>query len=90
MNADAHEDCPTLNSVSTAHMLDKLAASLERLIHRRIPGMIRDLRVEVGSNEIWLQGRCATLYLKQSAQRAVMNVMAEVGLLTLRNDIEIA
>ena len=86
----ADTDSSAHSSLTTITLYDKLAASLERLIHCRIPGAIRDLRIEVGINEIWLRGHCATFFSKQTAQRAVMGVISDLSRLNLRNDIEVA
>jgi osmotically-inducible protein OsmY len=69
--------------------LEKLAASIERLVHRRTSGQIRDLRVEVSQESVRLQGRCATFYCKQLAQQAVMDTMDVNGNSTLTNEIEV-
>lgn len=62
------------------------AQHLEALVHRRLAGRVRDLRVLIRDNGLILQGRAATYHAKQLAQHAVM----ELGQLPiLANDIEV-
>lgn len=53
---------------------EKFAERLTRLVQRRTGGTIRQLRVEIKPEGIYLDGRCATFYLKQLAQEAVLAI----------------
>jgi hypothetical protein len=74
---------------SPVSLAEKMAASIERIVHRRTSGKIRDLRVEVHRDGVRLHGRCATFYCKQLAQQAVMDTMDWSGSATLTNEIEV-
>lgn len=53
---------------------EKFAERLSRLVQRRTGGTIRHLQVEIKPEGIYLDGRCATFYLKQLAQEAVLAI----------------
>ena len=53
---------------------EKFAERLARLVQRRTGGMIRELRVEIKPEGIYLDGHCAAYYLKQLAQEAVLAI----------------
>lgn len=66
---------------------ERLAASIERAVQRETRGGVRNLRVEVNRNGVFLRGRCPTYYLKQLAQHAAMALPSEMR---LTNQIEVA
>ncbi len=70
----------------TLEEAEKLAASIEQAVWRETSGRVRDLRVEVNRQGIFLTGRCSTYYAKQIAQQAVM---AFPGSRRLTNRIEV-
>lgn len=53
---------------------EKFAERLARLVQRRTGGMIRELRVEIKPEGIYLDGHCTAYYLKQLAQEAVLAI----------------
>jgi len=65
---------------------EKFAERLARLVQRRTGGTIRQLQVEIKPEGIYLDGRCATFYLKQLAQEAVLAVTEDQKLF---NQIEV-
>lgn len=65
---------------------EKLAARIERAIRRGTSDKVRELRVDVRWDGIYLVGRCGTYYCKQLAQTAAL---ALVGKSQLHNRIEV-
>lgn len=65
---------------------EKFAERLARLVQRRTGGTIRELRVEIKPEGIYLDGRCAAYYLKQLAQEAVLAITEDQKLF---NQIEV-
>ena len=65
---------------------EKFAERLARLVQRRTDGTIRQLRVEIKPEGIYLDGRCATFYRKQLAQEAVLAITEDQKLF---NQIEV-
>jgi hypothetical protein len=63
-----------------------LVARVERMVREKTTGLIRDLRVTVGSGEVVLNGRASTYYAKQLATHAALDACDD---LTLTNDIEV-
>ena len=59
---------------------------LEELLHRRLHGQVRDLRLLVGDQGLILQGQSSTYYVKQMAQHAAREI---TGQLVLANEIEV-
>jgi hypothetical protein len=59
---------------------------LEALLQRRLGNRVRDLRVQLRSAGVVLQGRAATYHAKQLAQHAAMEL---IGVPILANDIEV-
>ena len=66
---------------------EKFAERLARLVQRRTGGTIRQLRVEIKPEGIYLDGQCAAYYLKQLAQEAVLAITEDQKLF---NQIEVA
>jgi len=66
---------------------EKLAASIERAVHRQTSGGVRNLSVEVNGGGVLLKGRCSTYYCKQLAQTAAMDAS---GRETLNNQITVS
>ncbi|HWA99064.1 MAG TPA: hypothetical protein VG713_11255 [Pirellulales bacterium] len=64
-----------------------LASSIERSVQQRTGYKIRDLRVEIDTEGVRLQGRCGSFYSKQLAQQAAMDMARDVA---LTNEIEVA
>jgi hypothetical protein len=63
-----------------------LVARVERMVREKTTGLIRDLRVTVGTGEVVINGRAATYYAKQLATHAALEACDD---LTLTNDIEV-
>jgi hypothetical protein len=59
---------------------------LESVVHNRLGGRVRDLRIIVRDEGLILQGRTATYHAKQLAQHAAMEM---AGRPILANDIEV-
>jgi hypothetical protein len=53
---------------------------LERHVHQRTGGRIRELTVELGPEHIILRGRATSYHLKQLAQHGIREVMPQVRL----------
>jgi osmotically-inducible protein OsmY len=70
----------------TLEEAERLAASIERAVHRETGGGVRHLCVEVKGDGVLLRGRCDTYYCKQLAQHAAM---AFRGACPLTNAIEV-
>jgi hypothetical protein len=65
---------------------EALVDRVERSIRLRTTGLIRNLKVEIHSEEIVVTGRAATYYAKQLATHAALEACNR---LTLTNDIEV-
>jgi hypothetical protein len=65
---------------------EKLTARIERAVRRGTSDKVRELRVEICRDGIYLRGRCGTFYCKQLAQTAAMAI---VGKEPLVNHIEV-
>ena len=63
-----------------------LVETIERVVHSRTGGMIRELRVELNKGEVVMTGRTATYYAKQLATHAALEAIEN---LSLTNDIEV-
>lgn len=74
---NCHDDHPIPESQREA---ERLAASIERAVCRETGGGVRNLRVEIHDDEVFLTGRCRTYYTKQVAQHAAMGLSGENGL----------
>ena len=64
-----------------------LAESIAQVVRSRTGGQIRGLKVEVRSDGVRLQGRCASFYCKQLAQHVAMGLAGDAA---LSNDIEVS
>jgi hypothetical protein len=65
---------------------EKLAARIERAVRRGTSDKVRELKIELCRDGIYLRGRCGTFYCKQLAQTAAMAI---VGKEPLINKIEV-
>ena len=65
---------------------EKLAARIERAVRRGTSDKVRELKVELCRDGIYLRGRCGTFYCKQLAQTAAMAIAAKEPLI---NKIEV-
>ena len=63
------------------------AHKVEQLVRERTMGQIRSLRVDVFDNEVVLNGRTSTYYVKQLATHAALDACDRI---TLTNDIEVS
>ncbi len=59
---------------------------IERFVHSRTSGMIRDLRVEEDAGQIVISGRSSTYYVKQLATHGAQ---AAANGLSLKNDVQV-
>ena len=53
---------------------ERLAASIERAVHRETGGGVYNLSVEIRDEGILLRGSCPSYYCKQLAQHAAMAI----------------
>jgi len=60
---------------------------LEGLMQRRLGNRVRGLRVHLRPTGMVIEGRAATYYVKQLAQHAAMELLADVPILA--NEIEV-
>jgi osmotically-inducible protein OsmY len=65
----------------------QLASSIEQSVRERTGRRIHNLRVEIDTQGVRLQGRCGSFYSKQLAQQAAMDLALDVA---LTNEIEVA
>ena len=66
---------------------DELANRIRERIETRLPGRVRELRVNISKNTVVLDGSCSTFYTKQLAQHAAMGVLEFEK---LRNNISVS
>jgi hypothetical protein len=59
---------------------------VRELLHQRLRGQVRDLRVVVRETQVALQGIAASYYAKQVAQQLVFDAL---GAIALVNEIEV-
>lgn len=59
---------------------------IERYVHSRTSGMIRDLRIEEDAGRIVISGRSSTYYVKQLATHGAQ---AAADGITLKNDVQV-
>jgi len=57
-----------------------LHQELERCVHARTGGRIRDLAIELCPERVILRGYTSTFYVKQLAQHGVRDMLPSVGL----------
>jgi hypothetical protein len=62
--------------VSAAEASQDLVGTIERRIHSKTHGRVRDLRVELADRAIVLYGRASTYYLKQLALHGALDALA--------------
>jgi hypothetical protein len=79
-----YDDHPLPETLAEA---ERLAASIERAVHRETSGGVRNLHVEINHSGIFLEGHCETFYCKQLAQQAAMGLS---GKDRLTNRIEVS
>jgi hypothetical protein len=70
----------------TLEEAERLAAKIEKAVHRETGRAVAGLTVEVGPHGVKLAGRCETYYTKQMAQHAAMQIPGGDRLV---NDIEV-
>ena len=66
-----------------------VAAEIVRALEARLPGRIRELRVDVREDQFVLHGTCSTYYVKQVAGHLAMNAMEARLLARLVNEIDV-
>jgi hypothetical protein len=66
-----------------------VAAEIVRALEARLPGRIRELRVDVHEDQFILHGACSTYYVKQVAGHLAMNAMEARLLARLVNEIDV-
>jgi hypothetical protein len=59
---------------STAGATEDLVSSIERQIHSKTYGRVRDLRVEITGHSVVLYGRVPTYHTKQLAQQGALEI----------------
>jgi hypothetical protein len=80
---------PIVEFALQAEMLEderRRVARIKRAIRRTTSGGVRDLKLEIRGEELWLHGRCASFYCKQVAQTTAMRYLSGG---TLMNGIEV-
>jgi hypothetical protein len=60
-----------------------IAHAIERRIHERTWGRVRDLRVEQDGDRLVIRGRVPTFHLKQLAQEAARELLDPLNLLVV-------
>lgn len=69
--------------------LERVAAEIVRCVESRLPGRVRELRVQVVGAHFVLSGACHSYYVKQVAQHLAMNALDAHLLGRLVNEIEV-
>lgn len=62
---------------------EKLTSRIERAVRRGTADKVRDLKIELCRDGIYLRGRCGTFYCKQLAQTAAMTISGKEPLINM-------
>jgi hypothetical protein len=80
---------PPRSAASDDVKMDHVAAEIARRVESRLPGRVRQLRVQVVEDQFVLSGASSSYYVKQVAQHLAMIALDSHMLGRLVNEIEV-